>query len=257
MLKPIETQNLISCAAIRHGFFTRAGGTSSGIYAGLNCGLGSSDDAAVVLENRRRVADHLGARTGHVVTLYQVHGTTALAVTAAPSRDHLPKADAVVTSTPGLVIGVLTADCAPVLFADPEAGIVAAAHAGWRGAVAGIVESTIAEMERLGARRQHIRAAVGPCINQAAYEVGAAFEAGIVSQNPAYSRFFAKPTSEAQPHFDLPGFVQHRLMAAQIGSVEAAAPCTHANESLFFSYRRTSQRREPDYGRQISAIVVA
>ena len=257
MLEPIETQNLILCTGIRHGFFTRAGGTSSGIYAGLNCGLGSSDGAALVLENRRRVADHLGAGTGHVVTLYQVHGATALAVTAAPSRDHLPKADAVVTSTPGLVIGVLTADCAPVLFADPDAGIVAAAHAGWRGAVAGIIESTIAEMERLGARRQQIRAAVGPCINQAAYEVGAAFEAGIVGQNPAYSRFFAKPNAATQPHFDLPGFVHHRLMAAQIGSVEAAVQCTHANESLFFSYRRTSQRREPDYGRQISAIVVA
>lgn len=257
MLKPIEAQNLISCRGVRHGFFTRTGGTSGGIYAGLNCGLGSSDDAALVLENRRRVADHLGSSTGHVVTLYQVHGATALTVTAAPSRDHLPKADAVVTATPGLVVGVLTADCTPVLFADPDAGIVAAAHAGWRGAVAGIVESTIAEMERLGARREHIRAAVGPCINQAAYEVSDAFEADVVSQNPAYSRFFAKPDAASQPHFDLPGFVCHRLMAAHIGSVEAVASCTHANESLFFSYRRTSQRREPDYGRQISAIVVA
>ncbi len=257
MLSPIEAENLKQLTRIRHGFFTRLGGVSDGIYAGLNCGLGSADDQACVLENRRRAAAHLGAAHGQVVTLYQEHGAVARSVTAPVPRDALPKADAVVSATPGLVIGVLTADCTPVLFADAEAGVVAAAHAGWRGAVGGILEAAILEMERLGAKRGRIAAAVGPCINQQAYEVGPEFKAEVVRLDPANARFFGVPTAGAKPHFDLPGYVTHRLAAAGIGSLTTIAPCTHANESLFFSYRRTTQRQEPDYGRQISAIVVA
>jgi YfiH family protein len=257
MPHPIEAENLTNCSGIRHGFFTRTGGVSTGIYAGLNCGIGSSDDTAHVLENRRRVSTHLCGRHDGVVTLYQEHGATAFTVDRPIARDALPKADAVVTSTPGLVIGVLTADCAPVLFADPVAKIVAAAHAGWRGAVAGIVESTIVEMERLGATRSRIHAALGPCIHQPAYEVGADFEAELLARDSSYSRYLTRPVSATKAHFDLPGFVLGRLGAAHIGSIVNASRCTHANESLFFSFRRTTQRHEADYGRQISAIVVA
>jgi polyphenol oxidase len=253
MLSPIEANNLKPLPGIRHGFFTRAGGGSTGIYAGLNCGLGSKDDAARVLENRRRVSNHLGGTTDGVVTLYQVHGSTALSITEPVSRDALPKADAVVTKTPGLVVGVLTADCAPVLFADAEAKIVAAAHAGWRGAVAGIVESTITEMERQGAKRSRIHAALGPCIHQPAYEVGSDFEDELLARDSSFVRFLARPNSSSKARFDLPGFVMARLEAAQIGNIVNASICTHANESL---YRRTTQRNENDYGRQISAIVV-
>lgn len=256
MLAPITAPNLASLAGIRHGFFTRAGGVSGGLYGGLNCGLGSSDTADDVLENRRRVSAHLGGRFDGVVTLYQVHGATALSITAPMARDALPKADAVVTATPGLVVGVLTADCAPVLFADPEAKIVAAAHAGWRGAVAGILEATVAEMERLGAVRSRIAAALGPCINQASYEVGDDFVAQVLAQDPAADGFFAQE-AKAKPHFNLRGYVIGRLSIAGLMSVADEGHCTYENESRFFSYRRSTHRKEPDYGRQISAIVVA
>jgi YfiH family protein len=257
MPSPLEAENLKRLPGIRHGFFTRQGGVSEGIYASLNCGFGSSDDSELVAENRNRVARHLGGTYDGVVTLYQEHGTTAIEASGPVARGALPRADAVVSATPGLVIGVLAADCAPVLLADPEARVVAAAHAGWRGAVAGIIDSAIAEMERLGARRERISAAVGPCINQAAYEVGAEFEAQFLSRDPTSSRFFACRDEVSRPHFDLPGFVVQRLSDAGIGHVLGFSPCTHQNESLFFSYRRKTQRHEPDYGRQISAIVVA
>lgn len=256
MLNPFRAQNLSALPSIRHGFFTREGGVSSGIYASLNCGLGSNDDTVKVLENRKRVADYLGARHGGVVTLYQVHGTTALTVTGPVPRDRLPKADAVVTCTPGLAVGVLTADCTPVLLADPEAKVVAAAHAGWRGAVHGILESTIAEMERQGAKRTSIHAAIGPTISQTHYEVGPEFEAEVTGLDASYARFFTIPAGRSKAHFDLPGFVAARLAAAALGSIESSAPCTRGNESKFFSYRRTQAAKEADYGRQISAIVV-
>ena len=257
MPSAILAPNLSTLTSISHGFFTREGGVSAGIYAGLNCGLGSSDEQALVIENRRRVAAHLGGNSDGVVTLYQVHGATALNVTDPISRDALPKADAIVTSTPGLVIGVLTADCAPVLLCDPKTKIAACAHAGWRGAVAGILESTISEMERQGAKRSRIITALGPCIHQAAYEVGEQFRDELVSINAGNSRFFATSAGSLKPHFDLPGYVLHRLEEAGIANIAHAAHCTHANESLFYSYRRSTQRLEPDYGRQISAIVVA
>jgi YfiH family protein len=261
MPAPLEADNLRNLRGIRHGFFTRDGGVSGGVYASLNCGIGSNDASELVLENRRSVGQHLGGRTDlfgdGVVTLYQEHGTTAREVSGPPSRDALPHADAIVSVTPGLVVGVLTADCAPVLLADPEARVVAAAHAGWRGALAGIIESAVLEMERHGARRQRISAAVGPCINQEAYEVGPEFEREFLSREIAYGRFFNSGGPALRAHFDLPGFVYQRLSDSGVGNIQSLSPCTCENESLFFSYRRKTRRNEPDYGRQISAIVVA
>ncbi len=258
MPNPITAGCLSDLPGIRHGFFTREGGVSQGIYASLNCGHGSADAPERVSENRRRVAAHLGIDGAErVMTLYQVHSATALSVSAPTPRDRLPKADALVTATPGLVVGALAADCTPVLFADPEAKVVAAAHAGWRGALSGILEATIAEMLRHGARPDRIRAAIGPCISQAAYEVGPEFEAAFVAADAANSRFFRRPVPGARPHFDLPGYVEMRMTRAGLGAVERQSLCTSSNESLLFSYRRMKRDGEPDYGRQISAIVVA
>ena len=257
MLEPIAARCLAELPGIRHGFFTRAGGISQGIYAALNCGPGSGDDPSQVATNRARVAEQLGTAHADIVTLYQVHGATALRVDRPVSTNDRPKADAVVTRTPGLAVGVLTADCAPVLFADANAGVVAAAHAGWRGAAAGILEAAIAEMERQGAERRRICAAIGPAINQVSYEVGPEFEAELLEGCLDNARFFARAHSGARPHFDLPGFVEKRLLAAGLGSVERRSPCTYENESLFYSFRRSQHLGEADYGRQISAIVVA
>ncbi len=257
MVETIRAPCLAELSGIRHGFFTRAGGVSQGIYAGLNCGPGSNDDPGHVVANRTRVAEHLGAAHADVVTLYQVHGATALHIDGPVPTDDRPKADAVVTHTPGLAVGVLTADCAPVLFADADARVVAAAHAGWRGAVAGILEAAIAEMERQGASRRNIRAAIGPAINQESYEVSPEFETDLVKACPGNARFFARAQAGARPHFDLPGYVESRLLAANVGRIERHSPCTYANESFFYSFRRSQHRSEADYGRQISAIVVA
>jgi hypothetical protein len=256
MLSPLTAPNLSALPGIRHGFFGRAGGVSDGIYASLNCGLGSNDVRAAVTENRARVARHLGGRAPLVVTLHQHHSGDALVVDDAPTAP-LPKADAVVTRTPGLVVGALAADCAPVLLADADAGIVAAAHAGWRGAVGGVLEAAIAAMERIGARRDRIHAAVGPCINQDAYEVGPEFEAQVLALDPTNGRFFRRLAAGGRPHFDLPGYVEARLGGSGIASVVRQTPCTHRNESEFFSYRGSRRLGQPDYGRQISAIVVA
>ncbi|MGZ5915060.1 MAG: peptidoglycan editing factor PgeF [Hyphomicrobium sp.] len=256
MLQPIEASCLARLPGIRHGFFTRVGGVSDGLYASLNCGPGSQDNAAHVAENRARVAHHLGAAGDDLVTLYQVHGATALCVEGPVAAQGRPKADAVVTRTPGLAVAVLTADCTPLLLADPEARVVAAAHAGWRGAVAGIVESAIAEMERQGARRERIRGAIGPTISQAAYEVGPDFEAELLKDCVGNERFFLRNKANAKAHFDLPGFVEARLIAAGLAEIERQSPCTYENESIFFSFRRSQHRKEADYGRQIAAIVV-
>jgi purine-nucleoside/S-methyl-5'-thioadenosine phosphorylase / adenosine deaminase len=257
MLKPVEAAALARLPNIRHGFFTRDGGVSNGLYAGLNCGPGSADVAANVAENRARVARHLGGRHPDVTTVYQVHSGDAVVLSGPVDPNARPKADAIVTSTPGLVIGVLTADCTPVLFADPEAGIVGAAHAGWRGAVGGVLEATVAEMEKLGARRNRIVAAIGPCINQVSYEVGPDFVATLLESCASNEMFLARNNPEERAHFDLPGFVAKRLQDCDLGRVERQSPCTYVNESKFFSFRRSQHRSEGDYGRQISAIVVA
>ncbi len=257
MATPITAASLSNLDGIRHGFFGREGGVSEGIYASLNCGHGSNDAREAVTENRRRVAVALGQSAAErVLTLYQVHSASALVVDRAFPREELPKADALVTRTRGLVLGALAADCTPVLFADPIAKVVAAAHAGWRGALTGVLEATVAAMEGQGAARERIRAAIGPTINQAAYEVGPEFEAQFVALDPSNARFFAQPRPGARAHFDLPGFVESRLTTAGIGVVERQSHCTFGSPERYFSYRRTTKAGEPDYGRQISAIVL-
>jgi YfiH family protein len=255
--KIVHANCLDGLPSIRHGFFTRQGGVSTGIYASLNCGMGSSDDKSLVRENRARVAAALGVAGAPVLTLHQSHTDIAMIVDAPFPDGPLPRGDALVTRTPGIVIGALAADCTPVLFADPEAGVIGAAHAGWRGALGGILESTIATMARIGARPDRIRAAVGPCINQPAYEVGPEFEEAFVNIDREYAAFFKRPTADGRAHFDLPGFVEHRLSRAGLAKVERQSLCTYENESLLFSFRRATHRKEPDYGRQISAIVLA
>lgn len=256
MLEPYSADSLTILPGIRHGFFTRQGGASRGLYQSLNCGPGSSDDRVAVIENRARVAEHLGSPHGDIVSLHQIHSATAVVIDKFAAREDLPKADALVTKIRGVAIGVLTADCAPVLFADPVAKVVGAAHAGWRGALAGVLAATVEEMERLGATRSNIRAAIGPCISQRNYEVGPEFEAEFLDKEGTYDRFFSRSSKAAKPHFDLPGFVNQRLSGLGLGQVETAAPCTYRNESLFFSFRRSTHKKQPDYGRQISAIVV-
>lgn len=252
----ITSPLLEGLGGIRHGFFSRRGGTSDGIYGTLNCGLGSNDDRARVIANRDRVAAHLGAAPGSVVTVYQVHSAVALTIDGPFAPDAVPRADALVTRTPGLTVAALAADCTPVLFADPVARVVAAAHAGWRGAVSGIVGATVAAMETLGARRQNIVAAIGPCIHQPNYEVGPELEAQFIAADPANARFFAIPPGRSRAHFDLPGFVADQIGRAGIAAHTPSPHCTYADPESYFSYRRTTHRGEPDYGRQISAIVV-
>jgi YfiH family protein len=237
-------------AGVPHGFFTRRGGASTGIYAGLNCGPGSRDDAAAVAANREAAAAALGAAT--LLTAHQVHGVR-VAVAQGPWSGERPQADAVVTATPGVAVGALSADCAPVLLADAEAGVVAAAHAGWRGALAGVVEATVAAMTALGARPGRIAAAVGPCISQRAYEVGPEFVDAFLDEDRAFARFFAGGAGD-RAQFDLPGFVLDRLRAAGVERCGWIGRCTYADDALFFSHRRGVHRGEADYGRLLSAI---
>jgi hypothetical protein len=252
----IEAPTLQDGGGIRHGFYGRAGGVSEGIYGSLNCGLGSRDERERVTENRSRVCRHLGGRGDRVVTLFQVHSPTALVVDGPFPPGEIGRADALVTRTRGLVIGALAADCTPVLYADAQAGVIAAAHAGWRGALAGVLEATVAAMEGIGADRRRIRAAIGPTIGPTAYEVGPEFEAQFLAASPANARFFHRPKVGARPYFDLPGYVGMRLEGLMLASVESVTQCTYSAESSFFSYRRATHRGEPDYGRQVSAIVV-
>ena len=254
MITPRLGSSLAMLPGVAHGFFTRAGGVSGGIYAHLNCGLGSKDDPAHVAVNRGRVAAHLGASA--IVTPYQVHGAAVIVAEKPWSRDDMPRCDAIVTRVPGLAIGVLTADCAPVLLAEPDARIVGAAHAGWRGAIEGVVEAAIDKMIALGARRERIAAAVGPCIGVAAYEVGPEFEARFVEHHPANTQFFERPVKGGKPHFDLSAYVVTRLRLARIARVDAIEACTFTNDSEFFSFRHAQAHKHADYGRQISAIVL-
>lgn len=261
MLRPLELPTLADLDGIRHGFFLRDGGVSGGIYASLNCGLGSADDRAAVVENRRRVAHHLTAggdrASAAVVTVHQVHSAVALTIDAPLDANALPRADALVSRTPGLVIGALAADCAPILFADPESRTVAAAHAGWRGAKGGIIEATVAAMVAAGAERRNIRAAIGPCISQASYEVGTDFEQDFLAEDARNARWFERRPGAAKPHFDLPGFVAEQLRASGVSYVEVSGVCTYGEPESCFSYRRATHRGENDYGRQISAITVS
>lgn len=241
-------------AGTPHGFFGRAGGVSTGIAAGLNCGLGSGDDPALVAENRRRATEAI-LPGGTLVGLYQVHGADAVTAIE-PWEDSLrPEADAIATAQPGLVIGVVTADCAPILLADREAGVVGAAHAGWKGALAGVTDAVIVAMEGLGARRDRIGAAIGPTIARASFEVGPDLIAAFTDADPENVRFVADGP-RGQSHFDLEAYVAHRLAVAGIGRVAALGLDTYANPDRFYSYRRATHRSEPTYGRQLSLIAV-
>lgn len=239
---------------VRHGFIGRRGGVSGGVHGGLNVGLGSDDDRAAVHENRRRAVAAV-APDAALVTLHQVHSPDCLVATAPWPDDTRPHADAVVTDRPGLVLGILTADCAPVLLADPTAGVIGAAHAGWKGAFGGVIAATVTRMEELGADRARIAAAIGPCIARASYEVDTGFAARFEAADPANERFFAAGRPE-HLQFDLEAYVVWRLAEAGVTRVDALGLDTYADEVRFFSYRRATHRGEPDYGRQISLIAL-
>ena len=252
--RPIRSEALKQ-AGVRHGFFTRDGGVSRGLYAGLNVGIGSHDDAAAVRENRRRAAAALGSDRADVTTPYQVHSADVHVATGPFPSDiaEKPRCDGIVTAMPGLPIGVVTADCGPVLFADPDAGVVGAAHAGWKGAVGGVLEATLDAMEGLGARRGWIVAVLGPSISQASYEVGPDFVERFGEAEAR--RWFVPSAKPGHAMFDLPGYVVCRLQEAGVRA-SWTGHCTYADEDAFFSYRRTTHRGEPDYGRQLAAIML-
>lgn len=236
---------------VRHGFFGRAGGASSGVFAGLNCGYGSSDQDDVVAINRGRVAVVLGVAEPALVGVHQVHSADVVHVDGPTAAR--PRADALVTATRGLALSVLTADCQPVLFADAQAGVIGAAHAGWKGALNGVLEATLDAMETLGAQRGRIAAVIGPSISQRAYEVGPEFFETFMDADPVYGRFFAQGEAD-RLQFDLPGFGLHRLRVAGVGQAEWTRHCTYTDADRFFSYRRSVHAREADFGRLISAI---
>lgn len=250
----VEVIRASGLAELPHGFLGRRGGVSAGDLAGLNVGYGSRDDRAAIEENRRRAVEALLPGAG-LATVHQVHSADAVYVEEPWPQDRRPNADAMVTDRPRLLLGILTADCAPVLLADARGRVIGAAHAGWRGALAGVTDSTIAAMEQLGARRERISAAVGPCIGQSSYEVDQAFRDRFLDDDAANARFFVEGPS-GRPHFDLPGYVVHRLLAAGIEQVEALHLDTYADAGRFYSYRRSTHRGEPDYGRQLSAIAL-
>jgi len=253
----ITAANLTGAHGVSHGFFTRQGGVSTGIYASLNCGPGSGDAREAVMENRRRVLSTLANEgSATLVTLYQIHSGEALCVETPWPVDDPPKADAMATRVPGLALGILTADCAPVLLADEKAGVIGAAHAGWRGALSGIIDGVVASMETLGADRARIAAAIGPCISQHSYEVGDGFRTQFLDSDPVSERFFAAGGRAAHWQFDLEAYVAGRLKRAAVTSVLPLGICTYAQQSDYFSFRRTTHRGEPGYGRQISAILL-
>ncbi|MFA6156068.1 peptidoglycan editing factor PgeF [Mesorhizobium sp.] len=253
---PVRSPSLDKARAqgIRHGYFTRTGGVSGGIYRGLNIGTGSSDDQALVAENRARVAAWMGVPASHLLTAWQIHSPDVI-VAREPFSGERPKADAIVTDRPGIAVGASTADCGPVLFADSQARVIGAAHAGWKGAFTGVLENTIAAMESLGARRENIVAVLGPSIGPENYEVGPEFVARFVEADAENSRYFIPSSHPGHSLFDLNRYTVDRLTKAGV-LAEGLGRCTYAEEDLFYSYRRTTHRKEPDYGRQVSAIVL-
>jgi len=250
----IEALELSRHAPLRHGFFTREGGHSSGIFSSLNCGFGSGDDKPTVARNREVVSRKLGIPDAALLTTWQHHSCSTIAVTAPWDSVDPPRGDAMVTATPGIALGILTADCAPILFADPKVHVIGAAHAGWKGALAGITDATIAAMEGLGAERSRITAVIGPAISGAVYEVGPELFECFTDDDRGNAKFFT-PSRRAGHHmFDLPGYLARRLAQAGLATVVDLAICTYRDEERFFSYRRATHRRHDNYGRQISAI---
>ncbi len=254
MAEAIDFVTAGALAGTRHGFLTRRGGVSTGIYASLNVGLGSSDEPANVHTNRARAVAAI-APGAALATVHQVHSATVVTIDAAFPDEARPAADAMVTATPGLALGVLAADCAPVLLADVEAGVIAAAHSGWKGALHDIAGATVAAMVALGARRDHIAAAIGPCIARSSYEVDAGFRDRFLADAASHDAFFARGKRD-RFQFDLEGLVAMRLAAAGVGRVEALGLDTYADAGRWFSFRRTTHRAEPDYGRQLSVIAL-
>lgn len=253
----IEAPQLSSLPGVRHAFFTRQGGVSDGIYASLNGGLGSSDAPAHVAENRARMAREVGVAPENLVSLHQIHSAEAILVEG-PWTSERPRADGMATKRPDIALAIATADCGPVLFADPQAGVIGACHAGWKGALGGVLEATVFRMEELGGARARIVAVLGPTIGRDNYEVGPDFAARFADADPENARFF-RPSPDREGHrlFDLPGYIVARLTGLGLGGVENLDLCTYADERRFYSYRRATHRGEPDYGRLISAISFA
>ena len=253
----VSAPNLSEQAGIVHGFFTRRGGVSEGIYAGLNCGQGSDDDGERVRENKRRATASLGLDEGRLALVHQVHSPDVWAADAPRERPEMVKADALVSREEGLGLGILTADCAPVLFADPDTRIVGAAHAGWRGAMGGVLENTVRRMEGQGAERGRIHAALGPCIRQASYEVGEDMKSAFAAHHPDHDKYFARGERDGHYQFDLAGFIMDRLQALGLATSHDVGLDTYPDDSRFYSYRRATHRGEPDYGRELAAIALA
>jgi len=252
----LTSPNLSRLSGIAHAFFTREGGVSEGVYASLNGGLGSGDERARVIENRKRMAAALGVAPKSFATVFQVHSPDAIVIDEPWDEGTRPLADAMVTRRPGLAIAVSSADCGPLLFADEEARVIGAAHAGWKGALTGVIEATVAAMEGQGAKRARIRAALGPMISRVAYEVGPEFKARFLEADATNEKFFTPSPREGHTMFDLPAFIGERLRQSRVGSVDDLARCTYGDEALFFSYRRMTHRGETDYGRHLSAIAL-
>jgi polyphenol oxidase len=252
----IESALLTGVPGVRHGFFTRQGGHSSGIYASLNCSFGSKDDNSAVTRNRETVAARLQVEADRLMTVWQSHSPDVIMVEAAWDVRSPPEADAMVTSRPGIAVAVMSADCTPILFADRAGRAVGVAHAGWKGALGGVLEATIAAFERQGVQPSDLSATIGPTIGQANYEVGPEFFDGFLAEDPANQRFFTTSSRPSHHLFDLPGYVTTRLQRLGLAEVEDLALCTYADETRFFSYRRATHRGEPNYGRLISAIVL-
>lgn len=252
---PVRSDALLALDRVRHGFFTRKGGVSTGIYEGLNCGVGSDDDKNAVSENRRRVAKALGLGNDRLATLYQVHGDRALYTKSPWAPGQLPKADGLVTDQPGLGLSILTADCTPVLFADPAARIIGACHAGWRGAFEGVIEATLTEMEAHGAERSRVIACAGPCIGQESYQVGPEFQQRFTETDSGWEKYF-RDDDEGRYRFDLSGFVHDRLVESGVAIADRIEADTCAEAETYFSYRRSTLTGERDYGRMISTIMI-
>jgi len=254
-MTPLQSPALHFLDGVAHGFFGRRGGVSTGIYASLNCGYGSGDNVESVRENRSRVAASLGTSEPQLVTLYQIHSAEAVEVTDTWVRGEGPKADGMVTTMRGVALGVLAADCTPVLFADATAGVIGSAHAGWKGAFTGIVEAVVARMETLGAKRSRIIAGVGPCISQASYEVGPEFRVRFMEQAEGNEHYFVPSARAEHWQFDLQAYVRARLVASDV-ECDMWSSCTYKNEHEYFSFRRATHRGEPNYGRNLSAIML-
>ncbi|MBV9954928.1 MAG: peptidoglycan editing factor PgeF [Pseudolabrys sp.] len=256
-LPVLQSKSLAALPGIRHAFFTREGGVSDGVYATLNGGIGSNDAPEKVAENRSRMAATVGVRPENFLTAYQIHSPDVITVEQAWPREARPRADAMVTRKPGFALGISTADCGPVLFADPQAKVIGAAHAGWKGAFGGVLEATIAAMEKLGATRTRIAVSLGPMIRQPSYEVSTEFVDRFTAQDASNGRFFAAGKREGHAQFDLPGYIAARLARAGIAQIEDIGLDTCADPRRFYSYRRTTLNREADYGRHINAIALA